>query len=130
MICISCVCVHTDTHTHHCFLFSCGQVMVSLLRCSFIHCDGHYMQYLRVSETTGILGLLALSSSVVQCAHSTCGYVCSRPVVTGEEKSLRHGFHRYKDSLGLKILTDFKIGFLFKIKIRTRNRNASSNMIL
>ena len=47
-----------------------------------------------------------------------------------QEKSLRQGFHRYKKPLGLEIVTDFRNGFVFKIKIRTSKRNFSSNAFL
>lgn len=47
-----------------------------------------------------------------------------------QEKSLTQGFHRYKKPLGLEIVTDFRNGFVFKIKIRTSKRNVSSNAFL
>lgn len=53
--------------------------------------------YLRMSETTEGLVVLRLSSSFVQCGHSTCGCLWSEPVVRKGEKSLRQGFHRYKN---------------------------------
>lgn len=90
-------------YIYHCFHRSCGQIMVVLLKCLFIHREGSCIHpqntvghvCLRVSETMEVLVALGPSSSSVQCGHTTSG-VCSGPVVGGGEESLRQGFHRFK----------------------------------
>lgn len=117
----------------HCF---CGQIMVALLKCFFLNLDCPVPTPEAIvtcpkgqANPPGWWGVLGPSCQVSLIWGSATphqlGFV-SGPVVRRIEKALRDKvFYMCNNPKisQIKILIDFEIGFLFRIKIRTRTDN-------
>lgn len=118
--------------TYHCFLLFLWTIMVALLKCFFIHCDGPctHPKCCRPCVPQGEWDHRGAGSAETEFLFCPVWplYLWVSVEWTRSEKRRKISETRFSqiqkpwDFLSLQILNDFKIGFVFKIKIRTRNK--------